>query len=389
MHVEWYTMGNSLEGIGTIKQSIMTHGVLGTCMCYANAYINWQYEHYQPPTSQDEPNHAVAIIGWDDNRTTDAPNPGAWLVKNSWGSAWGNSGYFWISYYDKHSARHPEMGAISFQEVVPMPYDHVYYHDYHGWRDTETSILDAFNAFVSNGNERVVAVNFFTAADSVAFTVTVYGTFSGGVLSDSLTSATGFFAHSGLHTVGLDDPVSLPAGDDFFVRLSLSHGGMAFDRTSEVPVLLGASGRTIVPSTASPGESYYAGSTGWMDFYSYNLGQYTSTANFCIKALTMDDLSTSQVEGIVPPSFSLLQPYPNPVENSLELKYRLDRPQQLRITLCDMHGREVQELLHAFQPAGLSSVNVNISKNGSLAPGLYIIRMDGERYSAIQKMMKK
>jgi C1A family cysteine protease len=36
-------------------------------------------------------NHAVTIIGWDDEK-------GAWLVRNSWGTQWGLSGYMWIKY---------------------------------------------------------------------------------------------------------------------------------------------------------------------------------------------------------------------------------------------------------------------------------------------------
>jgi C1A family cysteine protease len=36
-------------------------------------------------------NHAVTIIGWDDEQ-------GAWLVRNSWGAQWGMSGHMWIKY---------------------------------------------------------------------------------------------------------------------------------------------------------------------------------------------------------------------------------------------------------------------------------------------------
>lgn len=36
-------------------------------------------------------NHGVTLIGWDDAK-------GAWLIKNSWGTGWGESGYMWISY---------------------------------------------------------------------------------------------------------------------------------------------------------------------------------------------------------------------------------------------------------------------------------------------------
>lgn len=388
-HVEWYTLGNSLQGIDIIKQKIIDYGVMGTCMSYNGSFINNEYEHYQPPTNTDDPNHAVAYIGWDDTRITQAPQPGAWLVKNSWGAGWGNSGYFWISYYDKHSGRHPEMGAISFQEVEPMAYDHVYFHDYHGWRDTEPLLNEAMNAFISNGYERMEAVSFFTAADSVDYVLNVCGTFSNGQLSDTLATISGRLDHSGFHTLDLTSPVLMTPGDDFYLRLLLSHGGMPYDRTSEVPVLLGASARTLVGSSASPGESYYRDGGSWADFYTYNNSPYPGTGNFCIKALTQDDMGTGTTGGDYPEGMNLQLPYPNPTDGQLSIRYRLDEPQNIKISLFDLHGREIRVIFSGFQPQGLSAWEGNIRQSENLAPGLYIIRLTGERSCLTRSLILK
>lgn len=38
-----------------------------------------------------QPNHAVTLVGWDDSK-------GAWIMKNSWGTGWGENGYMYIKY---------------------------------------------------------------------------------------------------------------------------------------------------------------------------------------------------------------------------------------------------------------------------------------------------
>ncbi|NCC53642.1 MAG: hypothetical protein EOM20_20870 [Spartobacteria bacterium] len=310
-HVEWLRLGDNLEGIELIKQAIMDYGVMGTCMYYGGGYMV-NYIHYQPITSSEPPNHAIAIVGWDDDKVTQAPSNGAWLCKNSWGSWWGESGYFWISYYDKHCCREPEMGAVVFREVEPMAYDNVYYHDYHGWRATlDTSTV--FNAFTARGNEQLTAVSFFTASNDVAYEARVYRSLEGGVLGHLAGAVTGTWTRCGFHTVDLPRAVPVTGGCPFYVWLALSDGGQPYDCTSEIPVLLGARpdneyavspddperfdayletlgkqsvtrGGTVVDSSAGPGESFYWDGLQWIE-----LTNVDSTANFCVKALGVCD----------------------------------------------------------------------------------------------------
>ena len=284
--IEWMIAGLNLERIDLIKQVLYDHGVVGTALSWDKSYFSSSSNtFYQPVTSSDDPNHAVAIVGWDDAKQTSAAKPGAWLIKNSWGPEWGENGFFWISYYDKVSGQHPEMGAVSFHSVEAMRYQNVYFHDYHGWRDTKAGVTEAFNAFVakgtSSGKETLSSASFYTAVDAVEYSVEIYANFQRGELSDLLSMREGVADRMGFHTVDLNWPVRLQAGQKFYVLVRLSQGGHPFDRTSDVPLLLGGSGRPIVESQAKPGESFYRTAQGWID-----LTKDDATANFCIKALT-------------------------------------------------------------------------------------------------------
>ncbi len=291
--IEWFVAGSDLSNIDTIKEVLMTNGVMGTCLDYESQFIHnygSYYSFYQPPSSPTDPNHAVAIVGWDDAKITTAPQPGAWLCKNSWGSGWGpQGGYFWISYYDKWCGQHPEMGAVSFQDVRLKPYNNTHFYDYHGWRDTLTDISEVFNAFVSNWNETLKAVSFYTAIDNVQYAVKVYDRFESGILLNERATLSGTINYRGYHTISLTNPLNISTGDYYYIYVKLFSGGQPIDRTSEVPVLLGGQSQgTIVKSAAHQGESYYRKGSSWFDLYDYEFSDPTwdHTANFCIKGFT-------------------------------------------------------------------------------------------------------
>jgi len=292
--VEWRVAGADLSNMNAIKQAVMDTGAVGTCVYWGGGFYS-SGTHYQPMSDGNDPNHSIAIVGWNDNLATQAPQDGAWLCKNSWGSTWNGDGHFWISYYDKHTGQHPEMGAVTYRNVEPNGFSGVYYHDYHGWRATLGNVPKAFNAFTAEGTEPLEAVSFYTAADDVSYTVKVYDTFADGQLSGELGGKSGTIGVSGYHTVNLDSRVSMNDGEDFFILVELSDGGHAIDRTSTVPVLLRApavSDGSIV-SDAQAGESYYFEGGEWKDLHElYMFGsdvgrEVTGSGNFCIKGFTV------------------------------------------------------------------------------------------------------
>ena len=89
------------------KKAIMQYGALNilyyACQS-APQYNENTSAQYQNNTTA-ELDHSVALVGWDDdfsasNFLITPPGDGAWIIKNSWNTEWGDKGYGYISYYD-------------------------------------------------------------------------------------------------------------------------------------------------------------------------------------------------------------------------------------------------------------------------------------------------
>ncbi|MBP3887701.1 MAG: hypothetical protein J6F30_08650 [Cellulosilyticum sp.] len=144
--IETNYSGDYIENkdIEQIKEWIYQYGAVAASY-YAGDYLemSYLYSNYPYGNSQElayhfpgnkAANHGSILVGWDDYYSRENFNEGyqpkcdgAFLVKNSWGTNWGEEGYVWISYETAFSDLYAiaEVGGIDF-------YNQIYEYDPHG-----------------------------------------------------------------------------------------------------------------------------------------------------------------------------------------------------------------------------------------------------------------
>jgi C1A family cysteine protease len=267
-----------------IKNALIHQGAVYSTVYWNDRYFSpYESAYYYPGGSG--ANHAVLIVGWDDSFDRNAfrpaaPGNGAFLVKNSWGTDWGNNGYFYVSYYDTVIG---EDNAVYMTQPVDN-YDRIYQYDTLGW--TESAGLGGqsasfANIFIAKSEEKVSAVSFYTPVVGSTYHVYVYTDPVDGPVSSSGpdTSTAGTIPMPGYHTIPLENPVEVSAGERFSVVVDITTPGTRFPIAIESPIP-GYSGR----ASAARGQSYVS-SNGhdWTD-----LTNLYPNSNACLKAFTVN-----------------------------------------------------------------------------------------------------
>lgn len=265
----------------TIKQAINGYGAVYTTYHHDNAYYNSsKYSYYESGNVSD--NHAVAIVGWDDNYsknnfTVPPPGDGAFLIKNSWGANWGDGGYFWMSYHNHvgYMENAVFLGEKTNNYLKNYQYDDFGWTASTGYKTTVASMANIFKAGLSN--DSIVAASTYFAVPNTNYEIRVYKNVTdNNPISGALGGiTTGTVSTAGYHTIKLNNSVAMSPGTKFSIVVKLTTPNFNYPIPIEKPVQL-------TPATANPGESFIsANGVNWID-----LTTASANANVALKAFS-------------------------------------------------------------------------------------------------------
>lgn len=87
----WRYVTTSTPTVSALKTALTTYGPLVTTMVVYSDFYAYNSGIYSRTSTTREGGHAVLLVGYDDTNQ-------CFIVKNSWGTGWGESGFFRIAY---------------------------------------------------------------------------------------------------------------------------------------------------------------------------------------------------------------------------------------------------------------------------------------------------
>ena len=332
---------NSFTDNDEIKRAVINYGAVSTGIRMLPTHDYSIHKWVQYYDGMMGCNHAVAIVGWDDDFfVRDAPGRGAWIVKNSWGPEWGDDGYFYVSYYDKTCA---QVGSdeSSFAIVLrdTLKYDKNYQYDLPGKTDYFLKPVNTAwykNKFNSTDDE-------FLAAVSTYFAKNTNWELSISVNNILKLTRTGY-SKPGYHTIELGEFIPLEKGDEFEVMFKVTVDGDVGVPISEIVSLNNYFYRQNISFIS------FDGST-WTDLYGLE-GEYPNhtydSQVACIKAFTILDTVNTTL--------------------SLDINFTGYNPVELTAHVMNQYGRPVSGGAVTFN---LSGEIIKVNVDGGIAKLTY------------------
>ena len=189
-------------------------------------------------------NHAITIVGWDDdfskdNFTTKPEIDGAWIVRDAQSEAFGDKGYFYVSFQSVSMGENPYV----FTEVIEPQYS-IYQHDELAFTEFREGINFAtdekdvlFNRYKAVSDSKIEKIGFYTTKKNAEYEVYLIPDFNSFAtdakdlgedeaeefykMVQQYKVLSGIADNAGYHTLDIpaDEAISLTKGKDFAVGI--------------------------------------------------------------------------------------------------------------------------------------------------------------------------
>lgn len=284
-----------------IKWALLNYGAVATSMYWSeNYYLSSSQAYYYNGSLSS--NHAVAIVGWDDNfdrslfggSAGQPPGNGAFIVKNSWGTSFGNKGYFFVSYYDSRIGLDL---AVFYNAEMTSNFSRVYQYDPLGM--TANAGFQFYNSawfgnlFQALEDSEIKAVSFYIPVPNsyveIGINVSSPEMAAGEIVYQNV------FPYAGYFTFPVYPGYRVSRGQYFSAAVKLVTPFFNYPVPIEAPIE-----RYSSKASASPGQSFVSlDGLQWTDLTSIIPG-----TNACLKVFTGPISPAPPTLAISPHSFS-------------------------------------------------------------------------------------
>ena len=205
----------NIKDKNAIKEYLTTYGAMNMFLFGANSQDQSYSSTYNSVYNNEYgANHYVTLVGWNDTFSKDhfstpAPGNGAWICKNSWGSEWGDGGYFYVSYYDKSLTQ--DVVGFTFDNVEH--YEKLYQNGIIGLHLFDDDYNTYGQIYTSENGDIIAAVGTYFETAGSPYTISVY------VDGRMVYSQSGKSSHAGYETVKLNKYIAVDENLTFEIRI--------------------------------------------------------------------------------------------------------------------------------------------------------------------------
>jgi C1A family cysteine protease len=112
--IGWHRASSSTITVDNLKNAVYAYGPVVATMYVYNDFFSYRSGVYSYATGSYVGAHAVLVVGYDDIGQ-------AFIVKNSWGTGWGEAGYFMIAYSEVTGASRFGYSALAYDGYGDKP----------------------------------------------------------------------------------------------------------------------------------------------------------------------------------------------------------------------------------------------------------------------------